>query len=365
MSSNPISNRSLPLAEWPAQDREGWVRALQPGDPFEPGGVAASWAETTKEVTVNGYGRWLTWLDHHGVLDRDAMPAARVTKERVIAYMEYLQACLSPHSVHGRVQQLGDALRAIAPDGDWRWIGRGAARLRAAATPVKDKLSRLQSPDRLVDLGHHLMLEADTKLEGLPGAIQYRDGLLIAFLAYRPVRVRNLRSIARGKHLRCEHGTWNVTFDETKNHRRLDFPFPAELVPALGRYLEVYRPLLLTAGGRKPASTTAALWISQTGSHLGAPAIRYWVRRRTKAAFGKALCPHLFRDCAATFIATYAPEHVSMITAILGHTTIEIAQRHYNQARTIDAGRRYHGTIQYYRSRAQKALPHEKRETRL
>jgi integrase/recombinase XerD len=353
---NEVPNRAMPFSEWPELDRQGWIQSLQPGDPFEPGGAAAPWADSTKEVTLNGYGRFLNWLSHNGLLDRETPPAARITRGVVIAYYEYLDSCLSPHSVHGKVQQLADALRAIAPENDWSWIARGAARLRATATPVRDKVSRLQSPDRLIESGMRLMsgAVAISRAASVAAAIQYRDGLLIAFLAYRPIRLRNLHSITRGKQLRCENGVWSLAFEanETKTHRRLEFPFPSELVPALQRYLDIHRPVLLTAGGRKTPSTTAALWVTQDGNHLGRAAIRYWVSRRTKTDFGISLSPHLFRDCAATFIATVAPDQINIITSILGHSTIDTAQRHYNQARTIDAGRRYQATIQSLRQRA-------------
>jgi integrase/recombinase XerD len=82
--------------------------------------------------------------------------------------------------------------------------------------------------------------------------------------------------------------------------------------------------------------------------------ISYWVKRHTKEAFGAPINLHLFRDCAATGIAIAAPERIEIVTAILGHTTIKTSERHYNQARSIEAGRRYHQTIAALRSRAER-----------
>ena len=61
-------------------------------------------------------------------------------------------------------------------------IGSGAGRRPSRA--------RLQSPDRLIDLGMHMMADAESRLYRSPlqQALTYRDGLIIAFLAYRPVR---------------------------------------------------------------------------------------------------------------------------------------------------------------------------------
>jgi integrase len=61
---------------------------------------------------------------------------------------------------------------------------------------------------------------------------------------------------------------------------------------------------------------------------------------------------HLFRDCVATEIAIHDPEHVQMIRPILGHATLATSERHYNLAGSLEAGRRYQGTIAKLRRRA-------------
>jgi hypothetical protein len=134
---------------------------------------------------MGGYGRWLAWLDDQCLLDPLVLPAERATKERVGAYAKKLQQTRSPFTVQGQIQALGDALRVMSPGADLRWISRGAGRLRNRARPVKDKRSRLQSPDRLVELGLRLMDLADREVVMLESAMAYRDGLVIALLTYR------------------------------------------------------------------------------------------------------------------------------------------------------------------------------------
>jgi integrase/recombinase XerD len=58
-----------------------------------------------------------------------------------------------------------------------------------------------------------------------------------------------------------------------------------------------------------------------------------------------AINPHLFRDCAATTIAIHDPEHVQIIAAILGHSSMTTSERHYIQASSLEAGRRYHAVL--------------------
>jgi integrase len=85
---------------------------------------------------------------------------------------------------------------------------------------------------------------------------------------------------------------------------------------------------------------------------MGQSAISHQVRQRTGAAFGAALSPHLFRDCAATEIAISDPDHARNIALILGPATQATSEHHYNQAQALQAGRRYHATLETIRHSA-------------
>jgi integrase len=345
----------MPVAQWPARDAALWAAALEPGDPFTPGGLASRWAPSTQRQVSVAYGRWLTWLDIRGELDREVGPGDRITRERVTLYVSDLAATISPFTVASYVQLLNDALRAMVPDVDWKWIGRAPGRIRQQAVPSREKRSRLQTPDRLVELGIKLMTEAEREFAAAPleAAIRFRSGLTIAFLAYRPIRMENLEAMRCDEHLTHRNGTWRVAFRaaEVKARRPLEFPFPASLVSFLKKYLTVYRPILLAGDPRRPpASKTTALWVSREGQPLGYQTIGYHIQRHTQAEFGAPINAHLFRDCAATFIAIVDPEHVRIIAAILGHATMRTSERHYNQAKGLEAGRRHVKTIQTLRA---------------
>jgi len=343
-----------PLALWPALDQAAWALALTPGDPFKPGGLGAGWAPPSRRRIASAYGTWLAWLDGRGLLDPSATPVSRATRELVRTYARDLQTTHSPFYVQGNVQHLGDALRVMTPDRDLRWISRGAWQLRRRAVPIRDKRARLQSPKRLVALGLQLMEAAEAEVVSLESAMAFRDGLTIAFLAYRPLRVKNLAMICCDQHLVRRGDDWWVAFaaKEMKGKRPLEFPFPAALVPHLEKYLETYRPTLLTAGGRKVPASISRLWVSRHATALCQQTIGHHIKRRTRAEFGIELNPHGFRNCAATYIAIYDPEHVQIVAAILGHSALETSQKYYDLSGTVEAGRRYHGAIKAIRSRA-------------
>jgi site-specific recombinase XerD len=91
--------------------------------------------------------------------------------------------------------------------------------------------------------------------------------------------------------------------------------------PSLERYLQHYRIILLTGANRRPPAETDALWVSETATPMAVISIHNRFRRHTVAASGVAVPPHLFRDSAATAIATDGPAHVRAIMPILGHAT--------------------------------------------
>jgi len=305
---------------WPAQDQAAWAKASKAGSPLEDGGWAARWAPPSRYKAERDYGRWLAWLDQHGELDPDQAPRQRATRDRVGRYLEDIKTDLSPFSVQSCLQGLGDVLRVMTESHAFDWIARGAGRLRTHAVSAKDKRPKLRPADQLVDLGIRLMADADAVQPTDPraAALQYRNGLIIAFLAYRPIRAANLAAMTLGKQLLRRGDAWWVIFgaSETKQKRELEFAFPASLAPALAHYLARHRPFLIAQGAHR-GSAGQALWISQDGGPFTAGGMAQATRRLTKAAFGNEITPHLFRDCAATMIAVENPDQVHIIPGVL------------------------------------------------
>jgi site-specific recombinase XerD len=256
-------------------------------------------------------------------------------------------------TVHIRIFGLARAINAMAPDGDWNWLFRMAAHLRLNIHDKKDKQPRLRSSRELHELGMSLMADAD-EFSTVPWkcATRFRDGLIIALLAARPLRIRNFAGLVIGSHIveTSEGFTLRIPADEVKTHINLEFPLPLDLVRPMRRYLAIHRPVLL--GGNEDGH----LWITKHGDWMRDGAIYNRVTKLTKKAFGVSVNPHLFRDCAATSMAIEDPEHVHAASKLLGHATIETTTRHYNQATSLSAGRAICNNIQAMRQRRLKDL---------
>jgi integrase/recombinase XerD len=348
----------LKRESWPDADRRPWEEALQPGDALEPGGARSRYATISNRKVERGYGRWLTWLAGRGALEGADSPADRITRERVAAYLKDLERLGNgTQTLLARLQELYEAAGVMDPGRDWQWIRRIASRVRARHVPVRDKRARVVGNDALYRLGLELMAQADTASTERLRAIAFRDGLLIALLALRPLRLRNIAAIAIGQHLRRHGSVWILAFgeDETKTGAALEFPWPQSLIEALEHWLQRWRPYLLRLKSRWTRPTGNALWISSHGSPMSQQSIYDRVVEHTRAAFGKAVNPHLFRDCAATTLAIVDPAHVRLAAPLLGHRSFATTERYYLQANMLEASRQHQQEILHLRKSARRS----------
>jgi integrase len=342
-------SKCLPIDLWPIADRTAWQAALELGDAFDPGGAASRWSPATRRKTASGYGAYLFWLQRRGEFDPNMAPGMRVTRERVARYLEGLRDANRGHTLHNRIQELGDAMRAIAPESDWRWLLRAAGRLRANATPVRDKRGRWRPIEDLVADGFRFMAKAecDHRLSELARAALYRDGLIMAFLGLHPMRLRNLASLRIGQHLvtQGEQIVVKLAAGETKGHRQYEAIATPRLCRALQRCIRHHRPVLLKARGRWHAPAGDALWISRDGSPCSEETFANIIRKRTARADRQSVSPHLFRSAGATSVAIRAPESVDIIPAILTHGSPKTAERYYNLAGSLEASRAHNALL--------------------
>jgi site-specific recombinase XerD len=213
---------------------------------------------------------------------------------------------------------------------------------------VRRKHGRVLATGKLVEAGVTLLKRAhhDHRRSLQARAKDSRDGLMIALLAARPLRIENFATLQIGKHLRATSSGFllDIPGEETKSGRPIETFVPEMLCPWLSIYLEEYRPNLLR--GRQ----SSYLWVHNTGHSYQPGSLSQRISKLTARALGVAISPHLFRDCAATTIATDDPEHVLIIASILGHTTLKTAERHYNHAQGLEANRRIQATLKSIRS---------------
>jgi integrase/recombinase XerD len=276
--------------------------------------------------------------------------AGRVTPERVRRFVCHLAETNAPSSVACQLDMLYKVARIMMPGCDWTWLKQIKARLHAAA-PAPRARGPVITSLQLLELGLQLMDETRSTSDvgmRMADAICFRDGLIIALVAFIPLRRRNLSAIEIGRHLIREGDDWLIIFDadETKTGTSLEYPVHELLNPYLATYLDIVRPRIL-----HDHKGCKALWASPKGGALSYSAMWGVITRNTAARLGIRVAPHDVRDAAATTWAIAVPEKVLVSRDLLGHSNLSMTTRYYNRARGIAASRAHSHVIRKMRKR--------------
>jgi integrase len=330
----------LPYGKWPAADRLLLEQAANHDDPFTD---AARLAKSTRNTYLLGWQRFLGFLARHEPGALEVAPGDRLTIERVQAYAAHLAETCTPRSVAKGVDTLFLAARMLTPERDWTWLKAVKARLYAAA-PARGPAGPVITSVQLLELGQQLMDESKPAPESRirrRDAIRYRDGLMVALLAFIPIRRKNLAALEINRHVVEEGDDWFIVIrrEETKTGTPLEFPIPRPLKTYLAVYLDTIRPRLLRG------HTSSALWVSLRGRALSACAISEIIGWRSASYFGFRITPHDARDAAATTWAIAAPDRIGIARDLLAHSDLRTTTKYYNRARGIEASRAYSQVI--------------------
>jgi hypothetical protein len=198
-SSTEGAVRSLPFELWLEADRRAWIAACRPAERLKRGGAAAHLKPITRNDLARRYGYFLDFLGRRGLLSKDPPPAADVTPENVEAYIAELKARVGSVTVHGSIYKLRRASELISPARDLTWLSDIAKDLALEMRP-RSKFGRWVSTESLIEAGLTLIAEAETatNLSDLARARQVRNGLMVALLAFCPIRLKNFYALEIG-----------------------------------------------------------------------------------------------------------------------------------------------------------------------
>jgi integrase len=170
----------------------------------------------------------------------------------------------------------------------------------------------------------------------LKQALAYRDALMLALLAARPLRVKNFSALELGRHLVDLEDGWFITIpaEETKSRQPISFELPEPLMLWFERYLGEVRVLF------PHATESSRLWLGKDGVMRDSHAAYHRITRLTRRLFGVPINPHLLRDCAASSLAAVSGDMARAAAPLLGHRHFSTTERHYIQADNLAASRR-------------------------
>jgi hypothetical protein len=161
-------------------------------------------------------------------------------------------------------------------------------------------------------------------------------------LSLWPIRRRSVAALSISRHLEFDGDGIVILLhrEDTKSKRAESCRLDEQLVPYFQRYIGEVRPRL------NGSHSHDGLWASVKGFPLKPGGLYDIVVKHTHRAFGKPMGLHDFRRAAATYLAAKAPELIGLLPGVLQHTKPEIAEQHYNIARSIEASRRHVVTVQ-------------------
>jgi integrase len=339
--------RSLPLDLWPEADRNAWVAACQPAARLKRGGAASHLKAVTRDDHAAHYGNFLGFLDRCGLLGRDGSPAANVTPEYVDGYLNELKDRLASTTLHSTICRLRRVAQYIAPSLDFAWLAEIGKDLALVARP-RSKWDRLVATERLVEAGLTLFHEAELSgsMTKLARACQVRNGLMVALLAFCPIRRKNFTALEIGRSFVKIRSTWWIVLSasETKEKRADERPIDELLTPVIDRYLRQHRPVLA-----RIVNPPTALWLSaKNGRTISDKEIANVIRMTTLSTVGVAVSPHLFRTAGASSAATLGGENPYLGSALLHHTHPSLTNAHYNRATSISAADIFRQIVRQY-----------------
>jgi site-specific recombinase XerD len=328
----------LPLEEWPQADQQAWETAIQTGDILNGHGPASHWRPTTRRTNIEHYGRWLGYLARTETPLEGAKPEDRVTREAVSGYLASLQARLAPRSVTSDMVGLKVMMKAMAPNSNWRWLEDICNYLNRTSLPSKDKRLRMKPTGDIVELAlSGLDRLGATALTRRIDRVAYRDHLMLALLALRPLRLGNFAGLQIGRHLVQVAGRWQIDIPgtETKTRQPLLFDVPRALHPYLEIYINRVRQTFIV----KATGPSDYLWLGFEGGRLTYHSVYQRIVFLTEKLFGHPINPHLLRDCAATTLSTRSVDDALSAAPLLGHRSFATTERYYIRANQLEASR--------------------------
>lgn len=333
----------MPVAEWPVLDRQAWSAALAGHGKrrFTERTPTAKLGEEALAKAEKGWGRFLTFLARRGDLDAGNAPTSRPTPERVAAFLDdMVELGNADHTITGRLQELTDALRVMAPGEDFRWIqAPGGVPIRSLLEMRKRDFV-VYHPRVLFRWGIRLMEEAIAMKAPCRRRVRLRDGLMIAVLASRAPRRRSVQVMELGRQVRHDGQGWWIVLGrgDVKTGKSLEYPVPKALWGWIERYVSVERLELL--GGK----VTDAFWINSDGEPLQSPETRIFVQSAKEFGRTNRFGPHRLRYGIATYGPRELPDSPGVTTAILGITP-DVEGEHYERGDQVAAANDFHDLL--------------------
>lgn len=335
----PVQRKlSIRFEDWPAREQHFWRVDVLPNCEKVTSQGGAILAERTKQILLQAFEQWQGFLFRAGRYRFDVSVLSNFSQDNAAAFVQEALARKKPVSARIDFYRVASCIRIAFGKDKVQWTYDVVRELRTLEERSPCQPKPLKTSAELFALGLRMMTTARERANRYSrDAITFRDGLMIAFLAGRPIRLGNLSAMRIGMHLLHVGGMYWIHFSghETKTGQPIHLPVPRILTPYLREYLGTVRPVLLRLGRNHDH-----LWASVRGNPLSYMAVYARIATTTLTAFGGRISPHRFRHAAATSQALRDPTRVVDAHRLLGHSSFKTTQRYYIHTSTNDGARK-------------------------
>lgn len=228
---------------------------------------------------------------------------------------------------------LASVLRVLSkaePHLKWEAHHQLVARLRRSAGTgdPSSKVGRIFDSGELLQLGlDYARSHEKQRPTPLERATRFRTGTMIAILAVMPLRRKTFCGLQLGSSIIVEPDRILISAlgEMMKRGNTWEAEVPDIVLPTLRHYLSEVRPWLMARNDEEHA----CLWVNDRGRPYVPTDLSNRIAWATRDILGTRVSAYLFRDAAATTLASHAPQSASMIAPPLGHTSLETTDRHY------------------------------------
>jgi site-specific recombinase XerD len=293
------------MKAWPAPIRDAWKRAIN-------GHRVVGQRHLEKDLEhrlARIYAGFLSFV-------RSKEIAPSLCRQSVTAFLDNSRARgLKPSSVWRYAHDLLRFAKIVQMPAELTWFDHlvGECRTLYRRDQGFRGLEIITRPEDLLSLGRELIERSeDRSLTHIESAVTYRDGLLTQFLVSVPLRLEMLyRAGIDDVRLHNHNASILVRQKTLVGIRQIEFPLWPDVQRLMTRYLNVYRPILLTD------FSDHALWVSRRGDRLSRGGIDEALASRTIERFGISLPPDRIRQIVANWIIEQTPSDFAHAATML------------------------------------------------
>lgn len=147
---------TLPIAAWPASDRDLWLAACRPALRLTRGGAASRMNPKVQLSYARAYDYFLEHCRHRGLLDGAGPAAGLVTSDTINDFIRHLEGRVSSVTQWSYLQRILRVASILAPERDFEWLREVVADLKDRARS-RSKAHRIIDSARLLELGLSLI----------------------------------------------------------------------------------------------------------------------------------------------------------------------------------------------------------------